>query len=91
VLDTGKGIAAEHLGRIFEPFFTTKDVWTNIGLGLAVAYRVMQEHEGRIDAQSEVGKGATFTLALKAAGTTAEPKAEAGPLNVGGQGRGITG
>ena len=91
VRDTGKGIAAEHLGRIFEPFFTTKDVWTNIGLGLAVAYRVMQEHEGRIDAQSEVGKGATFTLALKAAGTTAEPKAEAGPLNVGGQGRGITG
>ncbi|MFZ5441198.1 MAG: sensor histidine kinase, partial [Myxococcota bacterium] len=90
VSDTGKGIAPEHLERVFEPFFTTKDVWTNIGLGLAVAYRVVQEHEGRIEVASEPGQGARFTLTLRAAGTVRRAKAK-GPLDVGGVGRGITG
>ncbi|MBX5480318.1 MAG: HAMP domain-containing protein [Myxococcaceae bacterium] len=62
--DTGKGIAPEHLPRIFEPFFTTKDVWSNVGLGLSVAYRVMSEHRGRIDVRSEPGKGTLVTLRL---------------------------
>ncbi|MFT3707544.1 MAG: ATP-binding protein [Archangium sp.] len=88
--DTGKGILPDNLSRIFEPFFTTKDVWTNIGLGLAVAYRVMQEHQGRIDVKSEPGKGAAFTLTLKAAGSTRQKHAET-TLDVGGVGRGITG
>ncbi len=90
VADTGKGVAPENVARIFEPFFTTKDVWTNIGLGLAVAYRVMQEHEGRIEVESEVGKGARFVLTFKAAGTT-QRKAAHGSLSIGGQGKGITG
>ncbi len=90
VSDTGKGISPENLPRIFEPFFTTKDVWTNIGLGLAVAYRVMQEHEGRIEAHSEVGKGTRFVLTFKAAGAT-QKKAAQSALNIGGQGKGITG
>jgi len=64
VKDTGKGIKPEHLPRLFEPFFTTKDVWSNVGLGLAVAYRVMNEHHGRIDVATELGKGSTFTLRL---------------------------
>jgi len=64
VRDTGKGIKPEHLSRLFEPFFTTKDVWSNVGLGLAVAYRVMNEHKGRIDVSTEVGKGSAFTLRL---------------------------
>ncbi len=90
ITDTGKGIPPENLTRIFEPFFTTKDVWTNIGLGLAVAYRVVQEHQGRLEVQSEVGKGATFQMFLKAAGTTTRHAAATG-IDVGGQGKGITG
>jgi len=64
VADTGKGIASEHLPRIFDPFFTTKDVWTNVGLGLSVAYRVISEHQGKIDVATEVGRGSTFTVRL---------------------------
>lgn len=90
VSDSGKGIPPENLTRVFEPFFTTKDVWTNIGLGLAVAYRVVQEHEGRIELTSEPGKGARFVISLKAAGTTRQRSAT-GPLDIGGQGKGITG
>jgi two-component system NtrC family sensor kinase len=66
VSDTGKGIPKENLARVFEPFFTTKDVWSNVGLGLSVAYRVMSEHQGRIDVHSEVGKGTQVTLRLPA-------------------------
>jgi len=64
VVDTGKGILPEHLPRLFEPFFTTKDVWTNVGLGLSVAYRVITEHQGKIDVATQVGKGSTFTVRL---------------------------
>jgi two-component system, NtrC family, sensor kinase len=64
VEDTGKGIAPEHLPRIFEPFFTTKDVWSNVGLGLSVVYRVVQEAGGRVDVESQPGKGSRFTVRL---------------------------
>jgi two-component system, NtrC family, sensor kinase len=64
VEDTGKGIKAEHLPRIFEPFFTTKDVWSNVGLGLSVSYRVVSEHQGKIDVRTELGRGSTFTVRL---------------------------
>jgi signal transduction histidine kinase len=62
--DSGKGIAPEHLPRIFEPFFTTKDVWSNVGLGLSVAFRIASEHKGRIEVDTKVGQGSTFTLHL---------------------------
>jgi signal transduction histidine kinase len=71
VKDTGKGISPEHLARVFEPFFTTKDVWTNTGLGLSVAYRIVSDHGGRISAQSEEGQGSTFVVALPAGGERA--------------------
>jgi signal transduction histidine kinase len=64
VEDTGKGILPEHRHRVFEPFFTTKDVWSNVGLGLSVAYRVVSEAGGGIDMKSEVGKGSCFTVWL---------------------------
>ncbi|HYO69659.1 MAG TPA: ATP-binding protein, partial [Archangium sp.] len=64
VEDTGKGIAPEHLPRIFEPFFTTKDVWSNVGLGLSVAWRVVSEAGGSIDVRTEVGQGTCFTVWL---------------------------
>jgi signal transduction histidine kinase len=64
VEDTGVGIRKENLERIFEPFFTTKKNGT--GLGLAISQRVIWEHHGRIEAQSEAGKGATFIISLPA-------------------------
>jgi signal transduction histidine kinase len=64
VEDTGKGIAPEHRSRIFEPFFTTKDVWSNVGLGLSVAWRVVSEAGGSIDVRTEVGQGSCFTVWL---------------------------
>ncbi|MBX7117021.1 MAG: HAMP domain-containing protein [Myxococcaceae bacterium] len=91
--DNGKGISPVHLPRIFEPFFTTKDVWSNIGLGLSVAYRIVTEHQGRIEAASEEGKGACFKVTLplhtglvKASSAASIPVQ---PLVVGGQGVGI--
>jgi two-component system, NtrC family, sensor kinase len=67
VEDSGKGIAPEIRERIFEPFFTTKDDWSNVGLGLSVSYRIVEEHGGRIDVKSEPGHGATFTVWLPSA------------------------
>ena len=67
VADSGKGIAPEIRDRIFEPFFTTKDDWSNVGLGLSVSYRIVEEHGGKIDVASEPGRGATFTVYLPAA------------------------
>jgi signal transduction histidine kinase len=64
--DTGKGIAPEHRERIFEPFFTTKDEWSNVGLGLSVSYRIVQDHGGDIAVDSTVGSGSTFTVYLPA-------------------------
>jgi C4-dicarboxylate-specific signal transduction histidine kinase len=67
VRDTGKGIPTASLSRVFEPFFTTKDVWSNVGLGLSVSFRIVSEHGGRIEVASEEGKGTTFTVDLPAA------------------------
>ncbi|MBN2494115.1 MAG: HAMP domain-containing protein [Deltaproteobacteria bacterium] len=67
VADTGKGIAPENLDKIFEPFFTTKDNWEGEGLGLTVVFRIVEEHHGKIKAESEVGRGTTMTVTLPAA------------------------
>jgi len=76
VEDTGVGIPAHELQRIFEPLFTTKEDRT--GLGLAIARRIVQDHQGKIEVQSEEMKGTIFavTLPLK----EAEPATDlAGP------------
>jgi sensor domain CHASE-containing protein len=62
--DDGQGIARQNLGRIFDPFFTTKEVGRGTGLGLSICYGIVTSHAGRIYAQSEVGKGATFIVEL---------------------------
>jgi|CXWL01.1.fsa_nt_gi signal transduction histidine kinase len=88
--DNGKGIEPANLPRIFEPFFTTKDVWSNIGLGLSVAYRIVTEHKGRIEVTSEMGQGARFKVTLPLHdGSQTSAEAAPQPLIVGGQGVGI--
>jgi len=64
ISDTGPGISQEHLPHIFEPFFTTKDEGKGTGLGLSLAYRIIQNHEGHIHAESSPEKGTTFTIEL---------------------------
>jgi two-component system, NtrC family, sensor kinase len=66
VIDTGTGIAPEHMHRIFEPFFTTKPEVSGTGLGLSVSLGIVESHGGSIEVQSEVGKGSTFTVKLPA-------------------------
>jgi signal transduction histidine kinase len=65
VSDTGAGIPAADLARIFTPFYTTKQ--TGTGLGLAFVRDIARDHGARLDVESEPGRGATFTLTLKAA------------------------
>ncbi len=62
VSDTGCGIPSENLSRIFDPFFTTKGDSEGTGLGLSITYGLMQKLKGKIDVNSKVGKGTTFTL-----------------------------
>jgi signal transduction histidine kinase len=63
VRDNGTGISADVLPHIFEPFLTTKESG-GVGLGLAIARGIMERHNGRIEVQSELGRGTTFTITL---------------------------
>jgi signal transduction histidine kinase len=65
--DTGVGIAPENIARIYDPFFTTKEVGQGTGLGLALSYGIIQEHNGRIFVESRPGEGAHFTIKLPTA------------------------
>jgi signal transduction histidine kinase len=62
VRDNGEGIPPENLPKIFDPFFTSKDVGEGMGLGLSICYRIMQQHGGCIEVQSEQGIYSEFTL-----------------------------
>ncbi len=65
VRDDGTGIAPDVLPHIFEPFMTTKEHGRGTGLGLAIARGIMERHNGRIDVETEYGKGTTFILTLR--------------------------
>jgi signal transduction histidine kinase len=64
IADDGVGIAPGDLERIFEPYFTTKPVGTGTGLGLATCFQIVERHGGRIRAESEPGRGASFEIRL---------------------------
>ena len=64
ISDNGVGIPADVVQNIFNPFFTTREVGSGVGLGLSIAYRVIEGHNGNVDVQSEPGQGTTFTIRL---------------------------
>ncbi|MBS1187927.1 MAG: NtrC family signal transduction histidine kinase [Burkholderiaceae bacterium] len=64
VRDNGSGIAPENMKRLFEPFFTTKPVGHGTGLGLSLSWGIVQRHNGRIEVDSEPGRGTMFRVVL---------------------------
>jgi signal transduction histidine kinase/CheY-like chemotaxis protein len=76
ISDDGPGIAVELQPKIFDPFFTTKEVGKGTGLGLTVAYAIVQEHGGRIRLASQTGYGASFHVELPVSGTPRRPVAQ---------------
>ncbi len=66
VRDDGAGIAPDVLPQIFEPFLTTKESGRGVGLGLAISRGIVERHQGRIEVESTLGRGTTFTVTLPA-------------------------
>jgi two-component system, NtrC family, sensor kinase len=64
IVDTGIGITEETKKRIFDPFFTTKKAGEGTGLGLSICEKIVREHFGKLDVESQVGKGSMFTIRL---------------------------
>ena len=64
ISDTGAGISEDNLSKIFDPFFTTKDEGKGVGLGLSIAYGIINEHKGSIEVKSKANKGTTFVIKL---------------------------
>ncbi len=64
IKDTGVGISEKNQQKIFDPGFTTKGVGVGTGLGLSICYQIVQDHKGKIQVESEVGKGTIFTVIL---------------------------
>lgn len=76
IRDSGSGISKEHRDKIFDPFYTTKEVGKGTGLGLSISYGIVERHGGRIEVDSEPGKGTTFAIIIPMAGPPAEVSAK---------------
>jgi two-component system NtrC family sensor kinase len=72
--DSGAGMSPETVRRIFDPFFTTKDAGEGTGLGLTISYGIIEEHGGRIWAESEPGRGTRFVIELPVIAGVAPPR-----------------
>jgi signal transduction histidine kinase len=64
IIDNGSGIAEDNKDRIFEPFFTTRTSGEGSGMGLAIVKRIVEQHQGSIDVQTELGVGTSVTVLL---------------------------
>ncbi len=64
IKDSGKGIPEDIADKIFDPFFTTKPIGEGSGLGLDIAKKIIEKHDGTIKFESEQGKGSEFTVTL---------------------------
>ena len=69
ITDTGCGIPKENLDKIFDPFFTTKE--KGAGMGLSIAYRIIESYKGKTVVKSEVGQGTSFIIYLPLASSIA--------------------
>jgi signal transduction histidine kinase len=77
--DTGQGIPPDVLPHVFEPFYTTKDVGQGTGLGLSISHKVIEEHGGKIEVESFLGKGSKFMIYLPTKGC--EKNRPEGPMD----------
>jgi signal transduction histidine kinase len=68
ISDTGIGIPAENLHKIFDPFFSTKEPGKGVGLGLSISLKLIEVMNGKMEVESEPGKGSTFKLRFKYGG-----------------------
>jgi two-component system, NtrC family, sensor kinase len=66
ISDTGKGISPDNLTKVFDPGFTTKGVGVGTGLGLALCYRIVEKHHGRISLESVMNQGTSFHVQIPA-------------------------
>ena len=64
IKDSGIGMTEEVKHKVFEPFFTTKEVGEGTGLGMAIVFKIIEEHSGKIEVASEPGNGAEFIITL---------------------------
>ena len=64
IQDTGKGISENEISRIFDPFYTSKPVGSGTGLGLSLSYTIVEKHNGKIEVESTIGVGSTFTVSI---------------------------
>ena len=80
ISDTGCGIPEESINNIFDPFYTTKQTGRGTGLGLSVAYGIVERHGGRLWAESKVGDGTSFTISIPSKSREEHPDEESAEM-----------